>query len=119
MSRKLILYGYPIVPDHTDMLDEDFISEEIDVATMDQLSIHYIVYTSGSGSALSLEVQNGKDDGWYALDFGGTLDVSAIGEFQIVLTTCPFTKIRMHITGAFDNSDLIMTANITSKTVGA
>jgi hypothetical protein len=119
MSRKSLLYGYPIIPAGTNTGTGNYTSPVIEVAMQDQLSIHYVVSSSGSAGSMVVEVQNGDIDPWHAIDFGAPLDISTTTDNLIVLQSVPFTKLRMRITGTGSGTALIIGAQITSKSMGA
>lgn len=128
MSRKSLLYGFPLIPAGTipSPSDGDYTSPEIEVSLHDNIGIHYTISASDAGGqTLQVQVQNGNDDDWYTLEFSnatsgdGTGLPITNGKYQIVIKNAPFTKLRMHVVGPFDGSTLTMEAWITSKSVGA
>lgn len=129
MSRKSLLYGYPLIPAGTipSPSDGDYTSPVIEVSLHDNIGIHYKITDSSAGSQiLSVQVQNGDNDSWHRLEFsnatfggdGAGLPI-ANGDYTIVIKNAPFTKLRMNVAGPFDGTTLTMEAWITSKSIGA
>ncbi len=108
-----------MIPAATTTGTANYTSPAVQVQMQDQLSIHYTVGSSGATSTMVCEVQNGDTDAWHALDFGTPLDVSTQTDNLIVINAAPFTQIRLRVVGSGSGTSLVLTAWITSKSVGA
>ena len=120
MSRKSVLYNYPLIPPATTVGDGDYTTPVVTLTMQDNVCIMVnITQTTQGASTMAVEASN--DDGvtWYALDFGATPNISVVREDMYVLTCVPFTSLRVKITGGDDASVLVMGITLTAKSVGA
>jgi hypothetical protein len=114
MGRKSLVHGFKMLDAVAASSAQT--SAATNVEQVDKLSIHCL-FTNASSGTFIVEARNGSKDGWYALDFGVPLTVTAETNVQIVLNESPFTDIRLTWTPS--SASGTMTASLTMKAVGA
>lgn len=116
MARKHLIYSYQLFDAQS--VSSDSTSNSTTVAQLDQASIDLNWSASTLAATVEVQVKNGDNADWRALDFGSPISISgASGAHEIVFNQMPFTDLRLFVdvTSGSGTVDAVITA----KTVGA
>ena len=114
MGRKSLVHSYKMLDAVSASASQT--SAATNVEQVDKLSIHCLFSAANTGT-LVVQARNGTSDGWYDLDFGSAMTITAETDVQILINECPFTDIRLIWTPSAGSGT--MTARLTMKAVGA
>jgi hypothetical protein len=116
LARKNLIYSYPFFSAATISSTQTSASSKVD--QLDYASISIVWAASTLAATVSVEVKNGDNDSWHALDFSSAITISgASGAHQLVLSELPFTDLRLKITVSSGSGTV--DAVITAKSKGA
>ena len=115
MARKNIVPSFKMLDAAS--LGGNLTSAVVNVQNMDLASIHLKWTGTAPVGVITVEARNGSADPYYTLDFGSAINISgASGDHQIVLSSMPFTDIRLQY--FFTSGSGSLTATITAKQIG-